>query len=180
MKRGWAVAALGGVVACAGAGPYGHASHYEPAAAERDAVADAREYETARIRGRPDDQRQGKVALFGVVETREVGAAGQALLKLSVRTLEPNNTCERAGDDESCRVTVADQDFGIVWALVALRAEDDVGPQAVGQHSLVRIVGTLAQDVSPTDGAPIVHGTWYRQWPSTEYVTRRVVRAAGP
>lgn len=174
------VATLGGFVACGGAGPYGHAAHYEPTAAEREAVASAREYETARAPGRAGQGwQEGKVALFGVVERREVGAAGQALLKLSVRALQSSNACARVGDDDSCRVTVTDQDFGVVWALVALRADDDTGPRAVNQHSLVRIVGAVEQDVSPIDGAPVVHGTWYRHWPSTEYVTGSTART-GP
>lgn len=180
MKRVCVAVTLGGIVGCAGAGPYGHARHYEPTGAEREATAGAREYDAMRVRERPDDSRRGKVALFGLVESREVGGAGQALLKLSVRSLEPNSTCSRPAEEESCRVTITDQDFGVVWALIALRADDDVGPHAVGQHSLVRIVGTVAQDVSPTDGAPVVHGTWYRQWPTMEYVTRSTARAASP
>lgn len=172
LKRTSSAAALA-VVACGAAGPYGHAPHYEPIATEREAVSGAREYDALAGRGRSADGRRGKVAVFGVVETREVGPAGQALLKLSVRALEPNSTCARPGDDDSCRVTVTDQDFGVVWALVALRADDDVGPHAVTQRSLVRIVGAVEQDVSPSDGAPVVHGTWYRHWPPIEYVTAR-------
>jgi hypothetical protein len=59
----------------------------------------------------------------------------------------------------------------VVWALVSLRAEDDMGSSAIGQRSLVRIAGTLGQDVSPTDGAPVVHATWYRHWPRFHYAT---------
>ena len=76
------------------------------------------------------------------------------MLKLSVRRLEPFNLCQSQQDEDSCRVTVSDKDFGSVYALVQLRGDDDVGPRSVGQRSLVRIVGTLGQDVSPTDGAP--------------------------
>jgi hypothetical protein len=68
-------------------------------------------------------------------------------------------------------VTVSDKDFGVVTALVALRGDDDVGPHAVGQRSLLRIVGTLGQDVS-AEGAPIVHASYYRHWPTFFYVTR--------
>jgi hypothetical protein len=180
MKRACIAALASGIVACGGAGSYGHAPHYEPTASERDAVAGAHEYDALHARARAGDPRGRNVTLFGVVETREVGSGGQALLKLSVRALEPNSVCARPGDDDSCRVTVTDQDFGVVWALVALRADDDVGPHAVGQRSLLRLVGDVEQDVSPTDGAPVVHCTWYRHWPSLEYVTRSTGHAAGP
>lgn len=179
MNRAWIAAMASGIVACGGSGPYGHAPRYEPTAAERDAVAGALEYDAPRAQAHAVDLRRSKVALFGVVETREVGARGRALLKLSVRALEPSSVCARPGDDDSCRVTVTDQDFGVVWALVALRADDDVGPRAVGQRSLLRLVGDVEQDVSPTDGAPVVHCTWYRHWPSAEYVIRSTGRAAG-
>ena len=42
----------------------------------------------------------------------------------------------------------------------------------VGQRSLLRIVGTVGQDVSPADGSPVVHALWYRHWPRSEYVSR--------
>ena len=65
-----------------------------------------------------------------------------------MRRLEPRNLCENENDNDSCRVTVSDKDFGIVYALVELRGDDDIGPSAVGQKSLLRIVGTVGQDVS--------------------------------
>jgi hypothetical protein len=185
-KYAWIVSAGLAFAGCAGAGPYGHAPDYVPLGSEREAVARARPYD-GRLGGerRPDDagrsarnadtnSRYPPVALFGVVDVRAVGPGGQALLKLGVRALEPHNVCQRAGDDDSCRVTVSDKDFGVAWALVALRAEDDTGPQAIGQRSLVRLVGTIAEDVSPVDGAPVVHATWYRHWPVRQYL------AAGP
>jgi hypothetical protein len=113
-----------------------------------------------------------RISLFGVVDGRAAGPGGQALLKLRVRALEPANQCARPGDDDSCRVTVSDKDFGVVWSLVELRADDDVGPRAVAPRSLLRIVGTVGQDVSPADGAPVVHALWYRHWPGQEYVAR--------
>jgi hypothetical protein len=186
-RHAWIVSAGIAFAGCGGAGPYGHAPHYVPLGSEREAVANARPYDRrlgverrpddGRPRGRPagdTDRRYGPVALFGVVDERVVGPGGQALLKLAVRALEAHNVCDREGDDDSCRVTVSDQDFGVVWALVALRAEDDTGPLAVGQRSLLRVVGTIAEDVSPVDGAPVVHATWYRHWPARQYL------AAGP
>ncbi len=185
-EYGWIVSAGLAFAGCAGSGPYGHAPDYVPLGSEREAVAHARPYDGRRgSERRPDDggrparhggtePRYASVTLFGVVDVRSVGPGGQALLKLGVRALEPHNVCERAGDDDSCRVTVSDKDFGVVWALVALRAEDDTGPRAIGQRSLVRVVGTIAEDVSPVDGAPVVHAAWYRHWPARQYL------AAGP
>jgi len=161
-----------GATACGGAGPYGHAPKYVPLDAESTAAAGAREYDPVMVQRRPDEWRKGAVTLFGVVESRSAGPGGQARLKLSVRILEPRNLCENQNDDDSCRVTVSDKDFGVVWALVSLRAEDDVGPHSVGIRSLLRIVGTIGQDVSQADGAPVVHASFYRHWPSFYYVTR--------
>jgi hypothetical protein len=158
--------------ACGGAGPYGHAPAYVPLDAESTAVAGAREYDPVMVQRRPDEWRKGSVTLFGVVESRSAGPGGQALLKLSVRILEPRNLCENHNDDDSCRVTVSDKDFGVVWTLVSLRGEDDVGPRSVGIRSLLRLVGTIGQDVSQADGAPVVHASFYRHWPSFYYVTR--------
>jgi hypothetical protein len=154
-----------------GASSYGHSPAYVPLDAERAAVDAARPYDAAAVLHRPDAWATRGITLFGVVESRAAGPGGQALLRLDVRALQPANICRRQGDDDSCRVTVGDKDLGVVWVLVPLRDEDDVGARAVGQRSLVRVAGTIGQDVSPADGAPIVHATWYRHWPVSEYVT---------
>src|SRR5580704_812525 len=151
---------------CGGAGPYGHSPRYVELDEEAATSAGAREYDPVMALRRPEDWRRGKVALFGVVESRAAGPGGQALLKLSVRRLELRNLCDSANDDDSCRVTVSDKDFGVVWALVQLRGDDDVGPRSVGQRSLLRIVGTLGQDVATADGAPVLHARWSRHWPA--------------
>jgi hypothetical protein len=158
---------------CGGSGAYGHSPNYAPLDPEVSAVAGAREYDAASARVQGPEAWRKAVVLFGVVESRAAGPGGQALLKLSVRRLEPHNVCPREGDDDSCRVTVSDSDVGTVWALVSLRGDDDVGPFAVGQRSLVRIVGTIGQDVSPTDGAPVVHASWYRHFPLAQYVAKK-------
>jgi hypothetical protein len=153
---------------CAGAGPYGHAPRYVDSGDEASVVSQARDYGEAHR----DPSRKGPVTLFGIVQTRSPGTGGQALLKLGVTTPSGANVCARPGDDDSCRVTVAVGDRETVWALVSLRGEDDIGPAAVGQRSLVRIVGAVGQEVSPVDGAPVVHAAWYRQWPVGEYTVR--------
>jgi hypothetical protein len=160
------------VAACHSAGPYGHDPRYAELSDETTAVAGAREYDPVMVDRQPEEWRKGTIVLFGVVESRTPGPGGQAMLKLSVRRLEPRNLCDNEHDDDSCRVTVSDKDFGIVYALVTLRGDDDMGPRAVGQKSLVRIVGTLGQDVAPSDGAHVLHATYVRHWPMYFYVTR--------
>jgi hypothetical protein len=178
--RIWRLAAISALswtaAACHSAGPYGHSPRYVELSDETTATAGAREYDPVMVERQPDEWRKGKVTLFGVVESRTAGPGGQALLKLSVRRLDTRNLCGSEQDEDSCRVTVSDKDFGVVWALVQLRGDDDVGPRSVGQRSLVRLVGTLGQDVSPADGAPIVHTLWYRHWPVYFYVTRASAR----
>lgn len=170
----FAVFALAGP-ACHGAGAYGHAPHYVELDEETAAVAGAREYDPVMAERQPDQWRHGKITLFGVVERREPGPGGQAKLTLSVRRLEARNLCDSESDEDSCRVTVSDKDFGVVWALATLRGDDDVGPRSVGQRSLLRVLGTIGQDVSPA-GAPVVHAAWYRHWPAFTYVTRASAR----
>ncbi|HEY3815711.1 MAG TPA: hypothetical protein VGL81_00990 [Polyangiaceae bacterium] len=162
---------LGTSAGCYSAGPYGHSPRYVELSDETTAVTGAREYDPVMVERQPEEWRKGRVTLFGVVESRTAGPGGQALLKLSVRRLDPRNLCVNEHDDDSCRVTVSDKDFGVVYALVTLRGDDDVGPRAVGQRSLMRIVGSLGQDVSPADGAPIVHTSFARHWPVYFYVT---------
>ena len=167
-----AISTLALAAGCGGAGLYGHAPTYTPIDEEASVIASAREYDAAGAHPQGEGSRK-PVALFGVVESRAPGPGGQALLKLRVRELEPSNVCERPADSDSCRVTVSDKDKGALWALVSLRGDDDVGPLAVGQRSLVRIVGPIGEDVSPTDGAPVVHASWYRHFPPTQYLSKR-------
>jgi hypothetical protein len=167
-----ALSVLGAAAGCHGPGPYGHAPRYVELSEETAAAAGAREYDPVMAEHRPDEWRKGKITLIGVVESRTAGPGAQALLKLSVRRLEPRNLCQSAGDDDTCRVTVSDKDFGAITALVQLSGDDDIGPRAVGQRSLLRVVGTLGQDVSAADGTPILHASYYRHWPAYFYVTR--------
>jgi hypothetical protein len=165
-------------VSCAGVGAHGHSPRYVELGEERSAVEGARDYDPVLAGRQPEAWRKGTVTLFGIVESRAAGPGGQALLKLSVRRLEPRNLCERAGDDDTCRVTVSDKDFGVVWALASLRGDDDLGPHAVGQRSLVRVVGTLGQDVSPVDGSPMVRASYCRHFPPADYATTGPARTA--
>jgi hypothetical protein len=168
----------GSLVSCASAGARGHSPRYVELGEETAAIAGSRDYDPAMAARQPEAWRKGTVTLFGVVESRAAGPGGQALLKLSVRHLEPHNLCEHAGDDDTCRVTVSDKDFGVVWALASLRGDDDLGPHAVGQRSLVRVVGTLGQDLSPVDGSPTVHASYCRHFPPADYTTTGSSRTA--
>jgi hypothetical protein len=165
------------IAGCHSAGPYGHAPKYVELGDESTAVAGARQFDDALFLHSAPEWKLGKIYVFGVVESRAAGPGGQALLKLSVRRLEAQNLCERPQDEDSCRVTISDKDYGVVWALIELHGDDDIGPRAVGQRSLVRLVGTLGDDVSPADGRPVLHASYVRHWPAYFYVTRSTAAA---
>lgn len=162
--------------ACGGAGPYGHSPKYVPLGDETRAVAGAREYDPIMVQRDPDGWRKKPTSLFGVVTARGTGPGGGTYLTLSVRTLEPRNLCDNMHDDDSCRVTVSDRDFGVVHAIVQLHGEDDVGEHSVGGGSLLRLVGMIGEDVDPEDGTPILRATYYRHWPRYFYVTKSAAR----
>jgi hypothetical protein len=160
------------VLGCHSAGPYGHAVNYEPLGDEEKFASAAREYDPVMFQRQPDEWRAKPTSLFGVVTNRGSGSGGGAYLTVSVRRLEPRNLCDNANDEDSCRVTVSDRDFGVVHAIASLRPEDDVGEHSVGIGSLVRVVGLFGQDLDSNDGAPIIRATYYRHWPRYTYVTK--------
>jgi hypothetical protein len=160
------------VAACHSPGPYGFSPNYAPLDAEETAVTGATEYDPVMVQRDPEGWRKKRVTLFGVVTTRGSGPGGGAYLSLSVRRLEPRNLCDNANDEDSCRVTVSDRDFGVVHALAPLSPDDDFGPGSIGPGSLVRVVGGFGEDLDPTDGTPVLRATYYRHWPRNFYVTR--------
>lgn len=170
--RALPIALLLGLAACHSAGPYGHAPNYATTAQEEDATNGAREYDPVMFQREPEKWRQAKTVLFGVVTGRAPGPGGSAYLTLSVRRLEPRNLCGNANDDDTCRVTVSDRDFGVVHVLSPLRPDDDVGEGSVAAGSLVRVAGLFGEDVDPQDGAPILRGSFYRHWPRHFFVTK--------
>jgi hypothetical protein len=157
---------------CHGAGPHGFAPNYVPTSDEKSSAEGAREYDPVMYAREPEAWRKSKAVLFGVVTSRAPGPGGAAHLTLSVRKLETRNLCSNANDDDTCRVTVSDRDFGVVHVLGRLRPEDDMGEHSVGVGSLVRAVGMFGEDVDPTDGAPVMRASFYRHWPRYFYVTR--------
>jgi hypothetical protein len=162
---------FGLIAACHSPGPYGYATSYAPASGEEDAVQSAREYDPVMYARETEEWRHGKVVLFGIVTGREPGPSGATNLTLSVRRLATRNLCSNKNDEDTCRVTVTDRDFGVVHALVPLRPEDDTGEHSVAAGSLVRVVGQFGEDVDKSDAAPIMRATFYRHWPRHFYVT---------
>lgn len=156
---------------CRSAGPYGYAPKYVATSEEESAITGAREFDPVMYQREPETWRKSSTMVFGVVSSRAPGPGGQAYLTLSVRRLEPRNLCTNANDEDTCRVTVTDRDFGKIHALVKLRPEDDVGEKSVGVGSLVRVIGQLGEDVDPNDGSPILRASFYRHWPRYFYVT---------
>ena len=131
------------VAGCRSAGPYGYAAQYAPTGDEQAATTGAREYDPVMYGREPEAWRKSRSALFGLVTGRAPGPGGAAYLTLSVRKLETRNLCTNANDEDTCRVTVSDRDFGIVHVLAALRPEDDMGEHSTGvgsgsRHRLLR------------------------------------------
>lgn len=167
-----AAVAAGLVMAgCHSAGPYSYAPKYVPTSDEETAATGAREFDPVMYQREPENWRKSPTTLFGVVRSRAPGPGGNAYLTLSIRRLEPRNLCTNSNDEDTCRVTVTDRDFGTMHALVKLKPEDDVGEKSTGVGSLVRIVGQIGEDVDPNDGGPIIRSTYYRHWPRYYYVT---------
>jgi hypothetical protein len=160
------------LVGCGGAGPYGHSPKYTPTSDEDTALKGAREYDPVMYQREPETWRKSSSVLFGVVTSRAPGPGGAAYLTLSVRRLEPRNLCSNSKDEDTCRVTVSDRDFGVVHAQAKLAPEDDVGEKSIGAGSLVRVVGQFGEDVDPSDGAPILRASFYRHWPRLFFVTK--------
>jgi len=158
--------------ACHGAGQYGYSATYAASSDEESAATGAREYDPVMYGREPDSWRKSKTTLFGVVTSRAPGPGGAAYLTLSVRKLETRNLCSNANDEDTCRVTVSDRDFGVVHVLAALKPEDDIGEKSAGVGSLIRVVGTFGEDVDPADGAPVMRASFYRHWPRYFYVTK--------
>jgi len=169
---GFALLPLAVTLACRSAGPYGYSVEYAPGDEETKTVAGSREFDPVVFDREKEEWRKGTVNLFGVVDSRAPGAQGAALLKLSVRRLEPRNLCKDPRDEDTCRVTVSDKDYGVVYAQVALHGDDDTGPKAVAAKSLVRLVGTFGEEVNATSGAPVLHASFYRHWPVGFYVSK--------
>lgn len=156
--------------ACSSAGPYGYSRVYSPLSEEAQAAEGAEPYDPVMAQRLPDRWKGKKVSLFGIVKSRDAGARGASRVKLSLRTLEDRNLCE-AEPEDTCRVTVGEREHAVLHALVQLDAEDDLGAASVGPGSLLRVIGTIGDEVDPGDGTLVVRGTYYRHWPRNQFVT---------
>jgi hypothetical protein len=159
-------------VACGSAGPYGYSRVYSPLSEEDDAARGAERYDPVMAGRLPEEWQAKKLELFGVVLARAEGRDGLADLTLSVRRLAARNLCE-AGEEETCRVTVGDQELARVHALVKLRQDEAIGLKNLKPQSLVRVVGKLEDHVNKEDGADVLVASYYRHWPAAEYVTEQ-------
>jgi hypothetical protein len=162
------VATLG--FGCASPGRWGHARTYVPTSDEKTATADAKDLDAPMAVLKPEEWRGKKVRFFMVVDERKPAPGGGAYLSGQLHTLNEINGCENKHDDDSCRVTIKPTGHEKVHAVVRLNGEDDQGELRVGTGSLVRVVGTLSDQLDPDDGKLVVQGNWYRQWPIGYYI----------
>ncbi len=155
---------------CHSAGQYGYARSYEPLSEEEDSAEGAREFDPIMMEREPESWRGTKLSIFGVVKSRSEAPGGGAYLTLSVRRLLDRNLCDDMSQD-SCRVSVTDHEFGLLHATVKLVPEDDIGKLSLSAGSLVRVIGTLTDNVDKNDGMQVVKGSYYRHWPRNYFVT---------
>ncbi len=172
MKRAALLLCCFTAVACAAAGPYGYSRTYVATSEESDAEEDSERYDPVMARRLPKEWREKKVDLFGVVLARAEGRDGLTDLTLSMRRMAARNLCE-AGEEETCRVTVGDQELSRVHALVKLKQEGAVGAKQLGPRSLVRVIGKLEDQPNKDDGTDVLVASYYRHWPPAEYVTEQ-------
>lgn len=158
------------VTGCGSAGPYGYSRTYAPLSPEADAAEGSHDYDPVMAERDRAEWKKRKVSVFGIVNKRAEGPAGMAYLTLSVRTLEIRNLCE-ALDEQTCRVTVGENEFATVHALLKLSPGDDIGEKSVNRGSLVRVLGRLTDDADPEDGTPVFKAEYYRHWPRNFFVT---------
>ena len=169
-RGAWCGVAL--LLACGSAGPYGYSRTYSPLSAEEAAASDTERYDPVMAQRLPQEWRKKKLDVFAVVLARAEGRDGLSDLTLSMRRLAARNLCE-SGEEETCRVTVGDQELARLHALVKLGQEDAVGAQQLKPQSLVRVVGTLEDQANKDDGADVLLASYYRHWPARHYVTEQ-------
>ena len=157
---------------CSSAGPYGFSRNYAALSAEETALQGSERYDPVMSKRLPDEWRSKKLDVFGVVLARGEGRDGLADLTLSVRRLAARNLCEEA-DEETCRVTVGDQELARVHALVQLGQSDNVGKEAVQPRSLLRVLGKLEDQPNKEDGSDVLLAGYYRHWPAAYFVTEQ-------
>jgi hypothetical protein len=166
------ISALLACAGCSSAGPYGFSRTYSALSAEEAALQGSEHYDPVMSKRLPDEWHSKKLDMFGIVLARGEGRDGLADLTLSIRRLAARNLCEEAAED-TCRVTVGDQELARVHALVKLSQSDNVGNDRVQPRSLVRVVGKLEDQANKEDGADVLLGDYYRHWPPAYFVTEQ-------
>jgi len=160
------------LLGCSSGGPYGFGRSYTPLSGEEAALEGSEPYDPVMARRLPDEWKSKKLEVFGVVLARGEGRDGLADLTLSLRRLAARNLCSDGAED-SCRVTVGDQELARVHALVNVAQTDSVGSERLQPRSLVRVVGKLEDQPSKDDGSDVLLGSYYRHWPPPYYVTEQ-------
>lgn len=154
--------------ACGGGGRYGYARTYSTWGEEASFARRAQEPVYDEVRRMPHQHFNQLIAWFGVVTAVEPGAV--ARVAMQVRTHQERHLCEEA-EEETCRVTVSEQNGGPFTALLRLSPEDAVGENRVQTGSLVRVFGTLVQGEYDSEGGPVLRAEHYRHWPRGQFVT---------
>jgi hypothetical protein len=157
------------LLACSSPGRWGHSKSYAPTSEEKSSTTDAQDLDPEMAQLKPEAWRGKKVKFFMVVDERKPGPGGAAYLSGHVHTLNEINTCANFHDEDSCRVTIKPTGHDKVHAVVRLQGDDDTGELRVGTGSLVRVVGTLSDQLDPDDGKLVIQASWYRQWPVGYY-----------
>lgn len=175
VRRSWLsllqLAAASALLSCGSAGPYGYSRTYSPLGAEEAALEGSERYDPVMARRLPAEWQSKKLDVFGIVLARAEGRDGLTDLTLSVRRLAARNLCEDASED-TCRVTVGDQELARLHVLVSLGQSDSLG-NGVQPRSLVRVVGKLEEQTNKEDGSDVLLATYYRHWPAAEFVTEQ-------
>jgi hypothetical protein len=156
--------------ACSSGGPYGFSRSYSALDAEEDALDGSVEYDPVAYE-RPLPSALGKrVNVFGVVQSLTPNANGTTDVLVGVRALQGRNLCE-TDDQESCRVTISEAEFGKVYLRLKLRPENVTGVDRLAVGGLVRAIGPVSKEPHPKTGATMIDATYYRVWPMHKYVT---------
>jgi hypothetical protein len=153
--------------ACSSGGPYGFARNYDPTGDEEDALEGATEYDPVMAGRRENDWVGKKVWVFGVVESVARNDDNSLDILLSIRGLQGRNLCQ-AKEEDTCRVTVTDQEFGRVHTIAPEAADGPIRP-----GSLLRVVGPILEKPHAKTGNWVIEAQFERHWPGTEYVTIR-------
>lgn len=159
-------------LSCAGGGQYGYARAYSALDEEATALEGSETYDPVMARRLPQEWQTKRLNLFGVVVSRKAAANGKTDVLLSVRHLAARNLCE-SGEEDSCRVTVGDNEITRIHARLTLAQGDTVGKTNLKPRSLLRVVGKLQQEVDRKDGSNVIEAEFYRHWPPGFYVTNQ-------